>query len=84
MCLLGGNFCGLQQNSSESQYFIFDVANVIAFKGMMFWRAQLAGVSVVDIIADCGMILLFLHRMWWIEISGHVDIWIPYYFRAAC
>ena len=49
-------FCSLQLTISESLYFIFDV---VVFKGMMLWRAQLAGLSVVDVIVDCGMILLF-------------------------
>jgi hypothetical protein len=36
---------------------------IIAFKGVMLWRVQLAGLSVVDIIVDCGMNLLFLCRI---------------------
>ena len=50
---------------------------------MVFWRVQLAGLSVMDIIVDCGMILLLLCRIWWREISSHVNIWILYYFYAA-
>ena len=33
--------------------------DLIAFKVMMFRRVQIAGLSVTDIIVDCGMILLF-------------------------
>jgi len=58
--------------------------DVIAFKGMVLWRVQLAGLSVMDIIVDCGMILLFLCRVWCREINSHVNIGILYYFYAAC
>ena len=44
---------------------------------------QLVGLSVMDIIVDCGMILLVLCRIWWREISSHVNTWILYYFCAA-
>ena len=43
--------------------FYFFAMNVIAFKGMMLWRVQLAGLSVMDIVVVCGMILLFLCRI---------------------
>ena len=39
--------------------FYFDIIDVIAFKGVVLWRVQLAGLSVVDIAVDCGMIHLF-------------------------
>jgi len=57
---------------------------VIAFKVMVLQRVQLSDLSVVDIIVNCGMILLFLCRIWCREISSHVNIWILYYFCAAC
>ena len=60
MCLPGGY--SVVYGRPESQYFIFDM-DVIAFNGTMFWRAQLASLSVMDIIVDCGMILLFLCRI---------------------
>jgi len=63
---------------------MFDVVDVVAFKGVMLWRVQLAALSVMDIIVVCGMILLFLCRIWWRQISSHVNIWILYYFCAAC
>jgi len=44
---------------------------------MVLWREQLASLSVMDIVY-CGMILLFLYRIWWREISSHVNIWILY------
>jgi len=34
--------------------------DVIAFKVMVLWRVQLAGLSVMDIIVDCGMVLVFV------------------------
>jgi len=77
-------FCGLQWTSSESQYFIFDVVDVVAFNGVVLWRVQLAGLSVVDITVDCCMILLFLCRIWCREISSHVNIRILCYFCAVC
>jgi len=58
MCLPGGH--SVVCSRPESQYFIFDVLDVIAFNGMMFWTAQLAGLSVMDIIVDCGMIFVFV------------------------
>jgi hypothetical protein len=33
--------------------------DVIAFKVMMCWRVQIAGLSVTDIVVDCDVILPF-------------------------
>jgi len=52
--------------------------DVIAFKGVMFWRVKMAGLSGMDIVVGCVMILLFLGRIRWREINSRVKIWIPY------
>jgi len=57
--------------------------DVIVFKGMVLWRVQLSGLSVMDIIVGCGMILLFMCRIWCREITSHVNNWILYYYCAV-